>query len=338
MSIFHLIAVGFLSGFGFANSSPVDPDIDNYAKYVSAYDKQYTANEFIEHYGHYRDNLAYINTRNANKSLTYELGVNAFTDISQSDFARTYLSNSYFPHQRPIVPPLPYPTGVPSAVDWRAEGWVTDVKDQQQCGSCWAFSAVGAIEGQHANATGHLVSLSEQNLVDCSYGYGCEGCEGGWPEAAMRYVASNGGLDTEASYPYTADDGSCAYNKSEAGGYVSKTHNVTSGDMGALYSAIAKIGPISVAIDAEGDFQFYSAGVFSSTECSSQMLDHAVLAVGYGVSPSKQKYIIVKNSWGSDWGMDGYIYMSAEIPNMCGIASCASYPTVMPKGKHGCIE
>ena len=338
MSIIYLVAIGFFSGIGFASSAPVDPGIGTYAEYVSTYGKRYTADEFIEHYGYYRDNVAYINTRNANKSLTYELGVNVFTDISRSDFAQTYLSNSYSPHNLPLARPRPYPSGVPSSIDWRASGWVTDVKDQQQCGSCWAFSAVGAIEGQHANATGQLVSLSEQNLVDCSYGYGCEGCEGGWPEAAMRYVAANGGLDTEASYPYTADDGSCAYNKTEAGGYVSKTHNVTSGDMDALYNAIAKVGPISVAIDAEDDFQFYSAGIFSSTECSSQMLDHAVLAVGYGVSPSKQKYIIVKNSWGSDWGMDGYIYMSAEIPNMCGIASCASYPTVLPKGKHGCTK
>lgn len=338
MSTFHFIMIGFLSGIGFVSSETADSSIAGYAEYVSTHGKRYTSNEFLEHYGYYRDNIDYINTRNANKSLTYNLGVNVFTDISRSEFAQTYLSNTYSPHQHPVSRPGSYPTGVPSSIDWRASGWVTDVKDQQQCGSCWAFSAVGAIEGQHANATGQLVSLSEQNLVDCSYGYGCEGCDGGWPEAAMRYVAANGGLDTESSYPYTADDGSCAYNKSESGGYVSNTHNVTSGDMNALYNAIAKVGPISVAIDAEGDFQFYSAGIFSSTECSSQMLDHAVLAVGYGVSPSKQKYIIVKNSWGSDWGMDGYIYMSAEISNMCGIASCASYPTVVPKTKHSYTE
>ena len=334
MSIFHLIMIGFLSVVGLNNVNAVDPGIMGYTQYVNTYGKRYNADEFTEHYGYYRDNVEYINVRNANKSLTYELGVNAFTDISRSEFSSVYLSNSYSPHNMPLVRQTRYPNDVPSTIDWRASGWVTDVKDQQQCGSCWAFSAVGAIEGQHANVTGKLVSLSEQNLVDCSYGYGCEGCGGGWPEAAMRYVEKNGGLDTEVSYPYTADDGSCAYNKSESGGYVTKTHNVTSGDMNALYSAIARIGPISVAIDAESDFQFYSAGIFSSTECSSEMLDHAVLAVGYGISPGKQKYIIVKNSWGSDWGMNGYIYMSAEIPNMCGIASCASYPTVLSKGNH----
>jgi cathepsin L len=318
-------------------SEPTDPTMSDYAAYTSQYDKHYSADEFMEHYGYYRDNVRYINAKNANASLTYRLGVNRFTDISRDAFAQTYLSNKYTPHNLPLRSGGFYPQGIPPAIDWRASGWVTNVKDQQQCGSCWAFSAVGAIEGQHANATRQLVSLSEQNLVDCSYGYGCEGCDGGWPEAAMRYVAGNGGLDTEVSYPYTAEDGSCAYNKTQVGGYVSKTHNVTSGDMSALYSAIAKIGPISVAIDAESDFQFYASGVFSSTDCSSQMLDHAVLAVGYGVSAGKQKYIIVKNSWGSDWGMNGYIYMSAEIPNMCGIASCASYPTVVPKGKHGCV-
>lgn len=310
-------------------SKDIPPDLAEYTRYVREYNKHYTDVEFWNHYSTYRDNIAYIENSNLNNSKTYKLGVNAFTDVPRSEFAQAYLANRLAPHG-PLPPhqtPFP-PSSVPDSIDWRASGWVTDVKDQQQCGSCWAFSAVGAIEGQHANATGNLVSFSEQNLVDCAYGFGCEGCEGGWPEAAMRYVAKNKGLDTEAAYPYTADDGSCAYAKNTSGGTVQNTVNVTSGSMAALYRAIATVGPISVAIDAESDFQFYSSGVFTSSTCSPQYLDHAVLAIGYGVSPRKEKYIIVKNSWGADWGMDGYIYMSADTPNMCGIASCASYPIV----------
>ena len=194
MSTFHLVMIGFLSGVGFVSSEQIDSSLAGYAEYVSTYGKRYTSDEFREHYGYYRDNVAYINSRNSNTSLTYELGVNAFTDISRSDFADTYLSNTYYPHSLPLARPKPYPSGVPSSSDWRASGWVTDVKDQQQCGSCWAFSAVGAIEGQHANVTGQLVSLSEQNLVDCSYGYGCEGCDGGWPEARCDTLRRTGVL------------------------------------------------------------------------------------------------------------------------------------------------
>jgi hypothetical protein len=315
---------------GFAPPS-VQPDLARYTRYVREYNKHYTDAEFWSHYKVFNENVEYIESANKNRSIGYYLGINAFTDIPRRDFARTYLSNFMEPHG-PLPPHAKQgiPGGLADAVDWRASGWVTDVKDQGQCGSCWAFSAVGAIEGQHANVTKSLVSFSEQNLVDCSYG---EGCDGGWPEAAMRYVAENRGLDTEDAYPYTATDNSCAYAKNSSGGTVNGTENITAGSMAALYEAIAKVGPISVAIDAEGDFQFYESGIFTSTSCSAEYLDHAVLAVGYGVSAGKHKYIIVKNSWGKDWGMGGYIYMSADLPNMCGIASCASYPIVAPEIK-----
>jgi cathepsin L len=328
----------FIMHIGSGLAAPAKPGIAEFAAYADVYNKHYDEQSFWSHYTTYCDNVEYIDAVNGAGNTTYKLGINQFTDIPRSDFAKTHLSNRYNPHSK--LSTMSHlnkswtPEGVPYSIDWRANGWVTDVKDQGDCGSCWAFSAVGSIEGQHANATGQLVSFSEQNLVDCSYGYGCDGCGGGWPEAAMRYVDGNKGLDTEVSYPYTGTDGSCAYNKSVSGGTVKGTNNITSGSMRDLYSAIAHVGPISVAIDAESDFQFYSSGVFSSTDCSSEELDHAVLAVGYGVSPRNQKYIIVKNSWSADWGMDGYIYMSAEIPNMCGIASCASFPSIPSHAKH----
>ncbi len=310
------------------------PDsVCGYVDYLARYHRRPPQNHraFIRRYNVYLDNLRYISARNS-EGLSYTLGLNAFTDMSREDFTATRLAG-ISKDQPPTPAPTPQrrwtvPRGLPRAVDWRANGWVVPVKDQGACGSCWAFSAAGAIEGQHANATGKLVSLAEQNLVDCAGAYGCDGCDGGWPEAAMRYVAANGGLDTEQAYPYTAVGGSCAYAKAGRGSTVTATVNVTAGSMPALYKAIAEVGPISVAIDAESDFQFYSAGVFSSTTCSSEFLDHAVLAVGYGETDSGRRYIMVKNSWGTSWGMDGYIYMAADPPNMCGIATAGSYPVV----------
>ena len=186
--------------------------------------------------------------------------------------------------------------------------------------------------------------MSEQNLVDCADDYGSLGCAGGWPEAAMRYVIDNKGIDTENAYGYTGVDGVCNYSNSTSniGAVISKTVNISKGNMSELYYAIGNVGPISVAIDAEYDLQYYSSGIYKSDVCSPNFLNHAVLAVGYSETPVfenqiigkkiisriSSKYIIIKNSWGTDWGMDGYVYFSADQDNMCGIAEAASYPLV----------
>jgi len=174
--------------------------------------------------------------------------------------------------------------------------------------------------------TGKLVSVSEQQLVDCSGSYGNYGCDGGLMDYAFKYIIANKGIDTEASYPYTAQDGSCAWNPANVGATISSYTDVTSGDEGSLTTSITK-QPVSVAIDAsQSSFQFYSSGVYYEPACSSTQLDHGVLAVGYGTQ-SGSDYYIVKNSWGSGWGSAGYIMMSRNRDNNCGIATAASYPT-----------
>ncbi|RXG58773.1 Digestive cysteine proteinase 3 [Armadillidium vulgare] len=211
-----------------------------------------------------------------------------------------------------------------TTVDWRNKGYVTGVKDQSQCGACWAFSATGSLEGQHFAKTGDLVSLSEQNLLDCTVG---NGCAGGWMTDAFDYIHRNGGIDTEESYPYHAYDLECSYNASNIGatcsGYVTVERTED-----ALQTAVSNIGPISVAIDASHhSFQVYNSGIYYEPECSSLDLDHAVLIVGYGVEGTAE-FWLVKNSWGESWGDSGYIKMSRHRNNNCGIASEASYPTV----------
>jgi len=220
------------------------------------------------------------------------------------------------------------PVGIPATWDWRDHGAVTQVKDQGQCGSCWSFSATGSTEGAYFLSTKKLISLSEQNLIDCSTDEGNDGCDGGLMDSAFQYIISNNGVDTEASYPYTATGpNTCEFNRANVGATISNYKDISQGDENALLSAVY-VTPTSVAIDASHQsFQFYSGGVYNEPACSSTQLDHGVLAIGFGTE-SGSDYWLVKNSWGSSWGLSGYIKMSRNKNNQCGIATSASYPIV----------
>ncbi|RVE73909.1 hypothetical protein OJAV_G00035910 [Oryzias javanicus] len=211
-------------------------------------------------------------------------------------------------------------------VDYRNMGYVTEVKDQGYCGSCWAFSTTGAIEGQIVKKTGQLLSLSEQNLVDCSRPYGTHGCSGAWMANAYDYVLSNG-LQTTDTYPYTSvDTQPCFYDSRLAAAHIKDYRFIPQGDEQALADAVATVGPITVAIDADhASFLFYSSGIYDESNCDPNRLSHAVLLVGYG-SEEGQDYWIIKNSWGSSWGEGGYMRLIRNGSNTCGIASYALYP------------
>jgi len=280
-------------------------------------------------YAIWKDNLERITEYNKNSKNVF-LAMNKFGDLTHTEFKAKYMGYRSKKSRVGGSTFLP-PSNVkyPAAMDWRKGGLVTPVKNQGQCGSCWAFSATGSLEGQHKKKTGNLVSLSEQQLVDCSRKFGNEGCDGGLMDYAFMYIKSNKGLEGEIDYTYTAEDDPCKFKsslvKATDTGYV----DITSGNETALMVAVATVGPISAGIDASHfSFQFYQTGVYEEDDCSSEELDHGILVAGYGVSKNGKKYWLVKNSWGEDWGNQGYIWMSRDHDNNCGIATSASYPLV----------
>ncbi|XP_017008397.2 procathepsin L-like [Drosophila takahashii] len=215
---------------------------------------------------------------------------------------------------------------LPKSVNWTARGAVTPVRHHGHCGSCWAFVTAGALEGQHFRKTGKLIPLSPQNLIDCSQSYGNMGCKGGWLDRSIAYIKENG-IATEQEYPYKRVQGSCY--KAGIGATSSGFVKIPFADEKKLAEAVAFFGPAYVSIDgAHESFYGYTSGIYHEPKCSSRNNSHAALVVGYGTDPDGTDYWLVKNHWGTSWGIGGYIKMLRNANNHCGIASFARYPLV----------
>jgi C1A family cysteine protease len=295
-----------------------------FLKYVAKYGKSYgTKEEFEFRADLFKKTLTALSQENSKNDNTFRVAANKFADWTPAEYRRML---AYKPLRGNVTPVVDTPVSIPTSIDWRTEGAVNPVKDQGQCGSCWAFSAVGAMESRIKVKTGTLPSLSEQQLVDCAGGiYENQGCNGGDMGTAMDY-AHDKGMESEAVYPYTAMDGNCNYDSSKVIARPVSRANVTPNNAVALKTAIAA-GPVSVAIEADTFvFQFYSGGILNSKACGTN-LDHGVVAVGYGVDPSKGEYYIVRNSWGSSWGVKGYINIAVvDGAGICGIQMEPVYP------------
>ena len=286
--------------------------MNQYLEYLSKYGKEYNDSRYLT----FKNNIKKIDEHN-NGNETYKLEVNQYTDIPNIDhIVYEYKEGKYndFNHI------------IPLAVDWRKKNAVTDVKDQGKCGSCWAFSSTGSVEGIVSIKEGTLFNISEQQLIDCSSSYGNHGCNGGSMDAAFQYIIDNG-ICSEEDYPYEgSNDRDCIQCNTIV--KINEYQNIESNNEKILKRAVAQ-QPVSVAIQANHfSFQHYSSGVFSDQTCGTK-LDHGVLIVGYGYDLySDMEYWLVKNSWGDTWGEIGYIRIQKGINNSSGLCGIAMIPSI----------
>jgi len=314
---------------GFATSVDFEELKTLWGAWKSMYGKTYAVGEDDARFAIFVENYKKVLKFNA-ENETPKLGLNVFADMTAEEFKSQKSGCAFVEDNEEYVNAntvVMAPTGpLPASVDWRTKGAVTPIKNQGSCGSCWSFSTTGVLEGFNFIKSGTLTSFSEQQIVDCDNND--YGCDGGWPYDALLYAAANG-LETESEYPYTGEDGTCKYNKNNAQVVNTGYSFILKNNRIALKTAIVLM-PVSVLIEADQDvFQLYTSGVIT-TGCGAS-LDHAVLAVGYNTA-NNQEYYIVKNSWGTSWGQQGYVYISTDPTQnsgsgVCGILSQPVIPT-----------
>jgi len=305
-----------------------DGDVEVYQMFqgwMSTHNREYaTVEEMSTRFNNFKASVNRINTNNAYTQMRgsgAKFGLNKFSDMSPEEFSENVLMTPFTPaaslhkEKNMLTPRIT----APDTFDWRSKGAVTAVKDQGQCGSCWAFSVTENIESVWILAKGitneTLPPLAPQQIVDCDNTD--LGCDGGNPPTAYDYVQSAGGLDDEKDYPYTAQDGTCAFKQADVVAKITGYKYATSGDEGTMKDNLASWAPLSICVDARY-WQDYTSGVMTEWQCDYIVqLDHCVQAVGYDTSASTP-FWIVRNSWGADWGENGYIRLQYGT-NTCGL-------------------
>mmetsp|Transcript_39315 Transcript_39315/g.92696 ORF Transcript_39315/g.92696 Transcript_39315/m.92696 type:complete len:364 (-) Transcript_39315:179-1270(-) len=322
-----------------------------FEKFKRVHAKQYFSQAEHDHrLGTFCSSLREIEQINS-AGLSWRAGTNEYSDLTAEEFMDRFTmkdeQNCSATISQPVSSFVPLSTDLPEARDWRNQtcgetSCVSMIKNQGSCGSCWTFSTVAALEAIHAITTDMMMLFSEQQLVDCAQAFNNNGCNGGLPSQAFEYIRYAGGLYKMEEYPYVCGDGHCKpvsgkckfHDKAKKiGVHVSNVANFSAGDEASMKAVVGAHHPVSVAFEVVADLRHYASGVYKSTACEStpDKVNHAVLAVGYGVEDGLD-YWTIKNSWGFGWGDNGYFKIQRNV-NMCGIAVCSSFPVIPTIGK-----
>jgi C1A family cysteine protease len=314
---------------GVAFSVATSDLINKFADFQHQYKKTYTAEEFHYRFNVFKANLERYDADNK-KSGSPIFGVTKFSDLTPEEFRKAYLmpKSVYEDFRIPadkVAPKLPVNPNIPSKFDWNGKGVLTPVYNQQQCGSCWAFSATETIESYCALGGKGLQSLAMQQVVDCDTT--AYGCEGGWTYAAYEYVQTEGGIEYFKDYPYTAESESCSFNKADIFRNITGWGYVTEGGAEAeddMANYLVSKGPLSVCVDASSWSGYEAGSVITASACGDSV-DHCVQITGLDVQQGMPVWN-VRNSWGTDWGNQGYLWVQKG-ENACDITSAVTYVT-----------
>lgn len=292
-----------------------------FLQWMRTNNKMYVGDDYHLRLGIFISNARYCQQFNKRKDRTFTVGINKFSCHTPAEYKSIlggHLSQTTKLEKSTISKST---KTAPDSLDWREKGIVNPIKDQGSCGSCWAFSTITTSEGAYALTSGQLLQFSEQNLVDCVKT--CYGCNGGWQDKGLDYIlqSQNGQFNTEADYPYTAQDGKCSYQPEKAIGKITKYVKIESGNEDDLKEKVATYGVVAISISAGNTpFMAYWGGILDDDSCL--YVDHAVATVGYG-SEDGVDFWIVRNSWGTTWGEQGYCRMIRNKNNKCFVASSA---------------
>jgi len=316
---------------GFAIAAPSSDVVEKFNQFQAKWGRNYVGEEYAKRIQYFADHVEHIKKlQDAERGSATYTYLGPFADASPEEMSQKMglkAENMFEVEQMPNAPYLN--EKLDSSLDWVAKGAVNPIKNQGSCGSCWAFSTACTLEGTGFVSSGKLVSVSEQNIVDCDRGSIDSGCGGGLPSYALKWSHSNGGVASESAYPYTARDGTCRRNVPKV--IHNQGYQKVSQNEDQIAQALAKYGPLSIAVDANG-FNGYHGGVLQNPSCSNTGLNHAINIVGYGTSG--QQYWKVRNSWGTSFGEQGYIRM-ARGNCQCGLCRQVVYPTGVTVGGSG---
>jgi len=309
---------------------PAEDEIQTqFTQFINKYNKVYATNEYELRFKNFKASLIRAELQQA-RSVDAKFGITKFADMSVEEFKTTILMSNIVKEQATSTHRSTISATLdPVSFDWRDHNAVTPVKDQGQCGSCWAFSASEAIESAwilKGHATISSINLSPQQIVDCDTIDGVQGCNGGYTESAYDYIVQVGGQEQIANYPYTAKNGKCKFEDKFVDAKIASYTPIPK-DETKLPATLASTGPLSICLDAER-WQDYKSGIMTNYDCCPTLkceMDHCVQLVGYN-STGSMSYWIVRNSWNTDWGVNGYIYLEMG-KNTCGLSNDVTWPT-----------